>query len=75
MKIYISFGQDHEHVIDDIVFDKDCLACIEATSHRAARDIAFSVFGPVFATSYLEEDLPKIIKYFPRGIIELSKQN
>lgn len=69
MKVYISFGQDHRHVIDGVVYDRNCLASIECSSHNEGRARAFELFGPVFCTSYDEKDLPRILPRFPRGVV------
>ena len=72
MKIYISFGQSHVHVIGDKLFDRGCLAEIECVSEREGREIAQEFFGRRFATSYLEEDLEYAITFFSRGIVKLK---
>lgn len=69
MKIYISFGQIHKHIINGIIYNKDCLAEIECETHLKGREIAFKLFGDNFFTSY--EDITKIINYFPRGVIKV----
>jgi len=69
-KFYISFGQIHVHSVNGKTFDKDSLAEIEAETHGEARDIAFSLFGDKFFTSYTEKSLN--LEYFPRGIIPVE---
>jgi hypothetical protein len=72
MKIYITFGQDHVHRVNNKTFDKDSVALIEAPSHREGRDIAVELFGLVWATSYEEKEMMEILHYFPRGIIAVN---
>lgn len=70
---YISFGQEHKHVINGKVLDKDCLALIRANSNVEMRNKAFHLyFGEKFAFSYEEQSLNEIIKHFPRGVIEFE---
>lgn len=71
MKIYISFGQGHVHRVNGSTFDCDCLAEIECDSHSDGRRKAYSAFRNKFCTSYLEQDLPNILKFYPRGVIKL----
>lgn len=70
MKIYISFGQIHEHDVNGVTFDKDCLAEIECNNHEHGREIAFDLFGDKWFTSY--EDINEVIRYFPRGPIKAN---
>lgn len=73
MKTYITFGQAHIHRVNNKIFDKDCVAVIEAESESAARKIAFEHFGPVWSFSYPEDRWGKDeMKYFPRGLIEVN---
>ena len=73
MKTYVTFGQDHRHVIDDKVFDKDCVAVIESESASVGRNIAFEMFGPKFCVEYPEDCFDmEIMKYFPRGFVEVN---
>ena len=72
MKTYITFGQSHAHAVNGKTFDKDCVAVIEAESAEAGRNVAFETFGDKFCFSYAEPDFkPDMMKYFPRGLIEL----
>lgn len=45
MKIFITFGQDHRHEIDGVVFDKDCVAVISAINGRVGFDKTFGLFA------------------------------
>ncbi len=41
MKRYFTFGQAHRHEVNGVVFDKDCVAEIEA---ECPRDVALELF-------------------------------
>ena len=71
MKIYISFGQSHVHRVNGKTFDKDVLCEIECSDYATGRGLAWNAFGDKFGTSYSEEQLPKIIHHFPRGVLPL----
>lgn len=68
MKTFVTFGQDHRHVIDGKVFDKDCVAVVNGD-----REKVFEIFGPKFCFEYEEAywDTTLVNKYFPRGYVEL----
>lgn len=72
MKIYITFGQEHIHKVNGVIFDKDCIAEIECEYESRGREFAVEQFGTKFCTHYLEESLPKLLPHFPRGIIPLN---
>lgn len=74
MNFYISFGQTHAHRVNGVTFARNSLALIVAPTHDEARRIAFELFGPKFCTSYTEDQLPRIIHHFPRGVIAISKE-
>jgi len=70
MKIYVTFGQDHRHEINGIVFDKDCIALVNGT-----RKTVFGLFGEKFCFNYnCYKDIEKSIPYFQRGIIEVKNE-
>ena len=74
MKTYFTFGQSHAHSVNGKTLDKDCVAVINASSERAARELAFQLFdGGKFCFSYPEETFNfDNMKYYPRGLIELN---
>ena len=74
MNLYVTFGQIHHHEIHGLIFDKDCVALIKCASYQHGREIAFDAFGPKFCFTYTDENFtPEILRYFPRGIIELPQ--
>ena len=77
MKTYVTFGQDHVHVIENaetgerLVFDKDCVASIEANSRIEGRNKAFDLFGPKFSMEYFEKEFNEkdSLCFFKRGVL------
>lgn len=69
MKTFITLGQEHVHEVNGKMFNRNCVAVIEAEDEGAARILAFEAFGDKFCFSYAEErfDMDNM-KYFPRGI-------
>ena len=76
MRTYITFGQVHRHVIDDVLFDKDCVALIESDSEDEGRKIAMSLFDSKWHNSYFREDElePEIMQYYPRGPVKVTRK-
>lgn len=73
MKTYVTFGYSHAHSVNGKNFDKDCVAVIEAESATAGREKAFELFNSQFCFEYPEEHFDfDSLKYFPRGLIEVS---
>ena len=67
-KRFVTFGQDHRHVISGVVFDHNCVAVVNGN-----RETVFQVFGPKFCFEYDPEHWdPENIKHFPRGYIKVS---
>jgi len=64
---YVTFGQDHVHEINGVIFDKTCVAKV-----KGDREDVFKIFGPEFCMEY---DRPEFIRlqFFPRGIIEVPE--
>lgn len=78
MRTFVTFGQDHVHVLENsetgerFVFDKDCVASIEAENRNEGRNKAFSIFGSEFSFEYFESEFEKdSMTWFPRGFIEV----
>jgi len=73
MKIYITFGQVHIHRVNGKVFDKDCIAVIEADDEKSGRNLAFQYFNDQWFTSYTENNWKDYqLNYYPRGFIEVE---
>jgi hypothetical protein len=70
MKSYVTFGFNHRHEIGGVVFDKDCVAVVEGDRAKV-----FEIFGPKFCFEYEEGEIAKRLdmKYFPRGLVEVSQ--
>lgn len=74
MRVFVTFGQVHLHVINGQVFDKDCIAVIDCEDHAEGRAKAFELFGRKFCVTYGEEfDMHKILDRFPRGLINVAQ--
>ena len=78
MKTYVTFGQDHVHVLEEsetgfrFLFDKDCVAVIESENRNEGRNKAFDIFGPEFCMEYFDQEFKKdSLRHFSRGIIEV----
>jgi hypothetical protein len=73
-KTYITFGQDHCHRVNDITFDKDCVAVIKHKEAGEGRKLAFEIFGKKFCFSYEDEEFnhQSLKNFFPRGLIEIN---
>ena len=69
MKIYVTFGQDHRHVINGTVFDHDCVAVVNGD-----RSKVFKLFGAKWCFEYAEGNFDmREMHYFPRGLIEVPE--
>ena len=78
MKTYVTFGQDHVHVLEEsetgfrFLFDKDCVAVIESENRNEGRNKAFDIFGPQFSFEYFEGEFEKDnMTWYPRGFVEV----
>ena len=69
MKSYVTFGFDHRHEINGIVYDKDCVAVVNGN-----REKVFELFGNKFSFEYPHDkfDFTMMDRYFPRGLIEVD---
>ena len=72
--MYITFGQDHVHSMNGKTFDKDCVVVIECEDYAHGRQKAFDFFSDKWHNCYLpnEVDLPNLMQYFPRGLINVE---
>lgn len=70
-KLYVTFGSVHNHIIDGVYFNHNCVAEIECKDYYDGRRIAFEVFGPKFCTTYTEEEIQDSLHYYPKGIIKV----
>jgi len=71
--LFITFGQEHVHNINGVVFDKDCVGVIHCNNYSHGREIAFENFGDKFATTYSEDKVDNdFMRRFDRGIIEVN---
>ena len=71
-ELFISFGQQHTHRVNNVTFDKDSIARIKCKDYADGRKIAFELFGDKFAFDYSKEEIEKSLHFFPRGIIDAN---
>jgi hypothetical protein len=71
--VYITFGQRHTHSLPKRpTFDKDCVARIKCRNYSHGRERAFQLFGDKWHNAYAAEEFdPSIMRYYPRGIIDV----
>lgn len=68
MKTYVTFGQVHRHVINGVVFDRDCVAVVNGDRAKV-----FELFGVKWCFLYAEGNFDVLkMHYFPRGLIEVE---
>ena len=69
MNFYISFGQAHAHRINNRTYDCDSLMLVQADDEIAARLHVHKLTGGRWCGTYKAEDLPTVLGFFPRGVI------
>ena len=69
MEFYISFGQAHTHSINGQTFDKDSLMLVDADDEINARLYVNAITGGRWSSIYYPDELPKLLHYFPRGVL------
>lgn len=71
MKQYFSLGQKHVHRVNGQTLDCDCLVEIEGEDKQQCRNRMFELCSDKWAFQYDEDEMPKLLHYFPRGVIKL----
>lgn len=69
-KHYISFGQTHEHKIEDTILNKDVLFEVVG-DYEKAQSTANLLFGKKYANIYSEDKLPELKEYY-KGIVSIA---
>ena len=71
MKIYITFGKDHHHIIKNISYDKDCVAVLEAESRLSGIDRVIEIFGLNYYSILVDTGIHNTSDkgIYPRGLI------
>lgn len=75
MKLYVTFGQGQRiHKINGVVYDKNCVCVITASTKEIARKFVREYFDENYSMEYVEKDFKKewINKYYPRGLIHIN---
>lgn len=72
MKTYVTFGQNHIHRVNGIIFDKNSVAVVEGNIARVVE-----LFGDKFCTTYVGKVWANanILHHFPRGCISVDGTN
>lgn len=71
MTTYVTFGQDHRHVLAcGLVLDKDCVLALPSESPSEGRDRAFEILDREWCFAHYEK-LPDL-RYFPRGVVRMQ---
>jgi len=72
MTTYVTFGQDHKHVIDGVTFDKNCVALFYSNTEKQGHDKAFKYFGTKFYCDYFK--YPPDMSHFPTGFVRVPEK-
>ncbi|MCP4087908.1 MAG: hypothetical protein GY804_15160 [Alphaproteobacteria bacterium] len=73
IKTYVTFGQNHSHVINGRTLDKDTVAVITSDSAEDGREKAFELFGRQFCMEHPEDFWDSSsMKYYPKGYVEVN---
>ncbi len=68
--MFVTFGQEHTHKVNGVIFDKDCICEIPANNYDSGIEKVKETFGDKYSFTYKNVDA--ILKFFPRGIIKLE---
>ena len=70
MKQIVTFGQDHMHIIDGIILNKDCLAIIEGDKQKVK-----DMFGQKYSNCYLDANFDgNNLQFYPNGFIDVPDE-
>ncbi len=73
MKTFVTFGTRHQHEINGVLFDSECIAVIDCDSPEEGRKMAFELFGRKFAFEYAEHEWDHRYDYlYNRGFINVE---
>lgn len=64
MKIYVTFDSDHNHIIDGISFNENCIAEIECKDSHDGYRIVSEVFGSKFHKTYTEQQIQNVRHFY-----------
>ena len=76
MKMYITFGYNHNHLVLGREFNHTTVAVIDCDNYQMGRDLAFAYFGRKWSMPYTEEDfdMDNLEKYNWR-LVPLSRKD
>jgi hypothetical protein len=66
---YFTFGQSHTHAVGGFTYDKDIVVKITANDPR---EVMFEYFGTQWGFEY--DECPDL-KFFPSGVMDISRQS
>jgi len=70
---YVTFGQNHKHVISGKTITKDHVAVFHTEDYKAALNIVENLFSYNWCYLYEEKDWdPSNMIYFPKGLVTLD---
>lgn len=73
IKVYITFGQIHSHIVNNKKLNKDTVGIIEANDYEQGRNLAFDWFKGKFHCCILESDWnDEDMTYYPDGYVNIN---
>ena len=73
MEVIITFGRVHVHRVNNLTFDKDCVAVITCVDYEDGRKRAFKLFKDKWARCFPRKEWNELkMKYFPRGYLKAN---
>lgn len=70
MRTFITFAQNHKHIINATVFDKDCIGIVNGNLEEAKK-----IFRNEYSNHYSEVNFDiGGIEFYPRGFIEVPNE-
>ena len=67
-KFYITLGQQHRHMVDNRIWDKDSVLEIKAEDVSQAEEYAFDQLGKSWAMCTNEQEHDQ--SFYPKGVIK-----
>lgn len=76
-KMYITFGQAHQHICQGQYLNKDCVAVFETKTNSTGRQETLKLFGTKFCMSYFDKEhdvefQQNLKRFYHRGLININ---
>lgn len=72
---YVTFGQEHKHILNRLHLYKDCVVTFEASNYEEGRKKTRNLFGPKFFTDYHGNQwLDSKLRFFPKGYVDIDTE-